>query len=79
MLDSKRKFNIQFFAEGSGGDPAPSPAGSGEGGSGGAVFTEDYVHTLRRESSGYRTTAKNYEAAWRKVLVILYVREKSVY
>ena len=58
MVIIMKKFDIQFFAEGSGGDPAPSPAGSGEGGSGGAVFTEDYVHTLRRESSGYRTTEK---------------------
>ena len=34
------------------------------------VFSEDYVKALRNESAGYRTTAKTYENALRKVLNI---------
>lgn len=53
------KPNIQLFAEPA--EPAPADAA-------GKVFTEDYVGELRRESAGYRTTARTYEAALRKAL-----------
>ena len=58
------KPNIQLFAEPA--DPAPAepnnPAPAGK------VFTEDYVSGLRRESAGYRTTAKTYESTLRTML-----------
>ena len=34
----------------------------------GKVFSEEYVKALRSESAGYRTTAKSYDAALRKLL-----------
>lgn len=72
MLNSKRlPINIQLFAEGdpppannqeppAGGNPAPNPSGK--------TYSEDYVHSLRNEAAGHRTTAKTYENALRKAL-----------
>lgn len=57
------KPNIQLFAE-----PAEPEQAESVAKPAGKVFTEDYVGELRRESAGYRTTAKTYEAALRKAL-----------
>lgn len=68
MLNSKKLIpKIQLFAEGDpepGTEPAPDPAVK----SSGKTYSEDYVHDLRKESAGYRTTAKTYESALRKAL-----------
>lgn len=58
------KPDIQLFAEPA--DPAPAELSSTE--PAGKVFTEDYVTGLRRESAGYRTTARTYESTLRTVL-----------
>lgn len=66
------KPNIQFFAEGDPppADPAPAPAADPAPAPGGKVFSEDYVRTLRNESTGHRTAAKKYEAALKTVFGI---------
>ena len=52
--------------------PAAVFAGEGEENdapeTAGKTYSEDYVHSLRNESAGYRTTAKMYESALRSVL-----------
>ena len=51
---------------GGGSAPQTSPAPAADAAPAGKTFTEDYVKTLRDESSGYKTTAKAYESALRK-------------
>lgn len=51
------------------GGQGPGTNPTQEGGSG-KLFTEDFVSTLRGEAAGYRTRAKSYESALRKLLGI---------
>lgn len=55
-----KPMNIQLFAGEGEENDAPETAGK--------TYSEDYVHSLRNESAGYRTTAKMYESALRSVL-----------
>ena len=58
MLNSKRlPINIQLFAEdnsppANNTEPPPAPNPSGK------TYSEDYVHSLRNEAAGHRTTVK---------------------
>lgn len=71
MLNSKRPTlipQIQLFAEDDpppqNNDPAPNNQPAGK------TYSEDYVHNLRNEAAGYRTTAKAHEKALRTILGI---------
>ena len=71
MLNSKRPTlipQIQLFAEDDpppqNNDPAPNNPSAGK------TYSEDYVHNLRNEAAGYRTTAKAHEKALRTILGI---------
>lgn len=57
------KPNIQLFAEPEQAEPGNQPSAPA-----GKTFSEEYVSALRGESAGYRTRAKQYEAALRKAL-----------